>query len=404
MNSEFFKIATRNLQKRKLRSSLTLLGVFIAITTIFVLTSLSLGLQMAVEKQFEQLGADKIYVMAGGTMESGGVGSNVVLTEEDLKVVEKVQGVKDAGAYVIGNAKIGFANQVRFAMVLGSEPEDMKMFEQGGGFGEIAEGRSLEKGDSKYVNIGSQYKYNKFFSRPVELGDEIEINDVKYKVKGIMEPIGNPQDDRNIYLPLDEFRELFNISERIDTMIVQTEKGEDVKDIAEKIDKKLMRHRDVDEKTRDYSLLTPEELLKTFNSVLGIITIFLVGIGGISLIVGGIGVANTMYTSVLERTKEIGVMKAVGAENDDIRNIFLIESGILGLFGGIIGVISGILTSKFLEYIAVNYIGTNLLQAAIPPYLIIGCLCFAFFVGAVSGTMPAIRASSIKPVNALRYE
>ena len=165
-----------------------------------------------------------------------------------------------------------------------------------------------------------------------------------------------------------------------------------------------MNFRKVTDKTKDFSILTPEELLSSFASILSIVTGFLLGVAAISLLVGAIGITNTMYTSVLERTKEIGVMKAVGAKNSDILTIFLIESGLLGLTGGVIGVLLGMGIGKVIEYIAVHQLQTNLLQVVFPVYLIAGCLIFAFLIGAISGTLPAYRASKIRPVVALRYE
>ena len=138
--------------------------------------------------------------------------------------------------------------------------------------------------------------------------------------------------------------------------------------------------------------------------MLNIITAFLAGVAAISLFVGGIGMANTMYTSVVERTREIGIMKAIGAKNREILYIFLIESGLLGLVGAGIGVLLGYSISKTIEYIAITQLNTNLLQAAAPLYLIFGCLVFGFVIGAVSGTLPAIQASKTNVVDALRYE
>jgi putative ABC transport system permease protein len=140
------------------------------------------------------------------------------------------------------------------------------------------------------------------------------------------------------------------------------------------------------------------------STVLNMVQVFLIGIAAISLIVGGIGIMNTMYTSVLERTKEIGTMKAVGAKNSDILFIFLSESGLLGLIGGIMGVVLGLGISKTVEIIAVTSLNTTLLKAAVPGYLVIGCLSFAFLIGALSGTIPALTASKLKPADALRYE
>lgn len=206
-------------------------------------------------------------------------------------------------------------------------------------------------------------------------------------------------------MPLDDFREAFPSSnESIDAIVVQVNEGVDIKETAEKAKKKLMLERGVDEKTTDFVVRTPEELLGTFNTVLNILTSFLLGVAAISLLVGGIGVANTMYTSVIERTKEIGVMKAVGARNKDIVQMFTIESGLIGLGGGAMGVIFGITASKIIEFIAQKQLGTTLLQVSINPSLIIGCLIFAFVIGALSGSAPAFRASKISPVEALRYE
>jgi len=130
----------------------------------------------------------------------------------------------------------------------------------------------------------------------------------------------------------------------------------------------------------------------------------LVGIAAISLLVGGIGIMNTMYTSVLERTKEIGTMKAVGAKNSDILFIFLFESGLLGLVGGAIGIGIGIGLGEGAEYIASVGLGTNLLQAVFPWYLILGALLFSFLIGTLSGIFPAMQAAKLKPADALRYE
>jgi len=166
----------------------------------------------------------------------------------------------------------------------------------------------------------------------------------------------------------------------------------------------LRKSRGVTEKNQDFSILTPEELLESFGNILAIITSFLGGIAAISLFVGAVGIANTMYTSVLERTREIGIMKAVGAQNSDIMWIFLIESGLLGLVGACIGVGLGYGVGKTIEYIAINQLNTTLLQIAAPAWLIGGCLGFGFLIGAVSGTLPAIQASKTNVVDALRYE
>ena len=158
----------------------------------------------------------------------------------------------------------------------------------------------------------------------------------------------------------------------------------------------------VEEGKEDFGIQTPESILNTLNNILMVIQGVLVGIAAISLLVGGIGIMNTMYTSVHERTKEIGIMKALGAKNRNILLVFMIESGLLGLFGGIIGVSLGFGIAKLVEYVAFRYYESVLIQAQFSPMLLIGMLLFGFGVGAISGMFPARQAAKLKPVDALR--
>ena len=145
---------------------------------------------------------------------------------------------------------------------------------------------------------------------------------------------------------------------------------------------------------------TSEELIKSVNTILGVVQAIFIGIAAISLLVGGIGIMNTMYTSVLERTHDIGIMKAIGARNSDILSIFLLESGLLGLAGGAIGVLLGVGLSKLVEYFGSQSVG--MLQASFSWHLIGGALAFSFIVGMISGALPARQASRMHPVEALR--
>lgn len=403
MISDQFSLALKSIRKRKLRSSLTVIGIVISIATLFVLVSLSLGLQEGIEEQFRLLGADKFFVFPRGQLAGPGSGGAVQFTMNDVDAVDRVPGVKDISYWTAGNAKIEIDSQIRYVPVIGIPGDRSDVFEEMASY-VAEEGRLLRSGDSGVIMIGSQYKHNNLFRSPVSTGDDIEINGVDFKVKGVLEPIGNPGDDRLIYMPIEDFRILFDIPERVDQIIVQVVPGLDINTVAEKTEKKLRQSRGVSEREQDFRILTPEEILSSFGNVLNILTSFLVGIAGIALIVGGIGIANTMYTSVLERTREIGIMKSVGAKNSDILTLFLIESGLLGLIGGVLGVLVGISISKSIEYIALNQLGTTLIQSAMPIQLIIGCLTFAFLSGAISGILPAYQASKTNTVDALRYE
>lgn len=402
MITDYFKLAMRNLQKRKLRTWLTMIGIFISIATIFMLVSLSLGLQNAVEEQFEVLGADKFFVQpATGFLGPPGSVGGVILTEEDVETLKNVRGVKQVAYYIAGNAKVEFNDVIRYHLVWGTTT-DTNLYIETGNL-EVEEGRFLNEKDSGVV-LGNHHKTKNLFGKPISVGNKITMNDQDFKVRGIMEVIGNPDDDRIILMDMDSAREFFDVPERVDWIVVQVDEGEDIGEVSERAEDKLMKTRDVTEDTQDFSILAPEELLGSFQNILNIVTAFLAGVAAISLIVGGVGIANTMYTSVIERTNEIGVMKAIGAKNKDILMVFLIESGLLGLVGAIIGVGLGFSVSKGIEFIAINQLGTTLLQAASPIWLVLVSLGFGFIIGAISGTLPALQASKTNVVDALRYE
>ncbi|MDD5192053.1 MAG: ABC transporter permease [Candidatus Nanoarchaeia archaeon] len=406
MIADYFKIAVKSLKQKKTRSMLTLLGIFLAIITIFVLMSLSLGLNDFVNEQFQMLGGNIFFIQPKGQAGAPGAGGAVELTVDDANIVEKVNGVNRIAYAVVGNAKIGFDNKNRYYLAMGiplDNPDYIELFFDSMNLG-IDEGRILRAGDKKKVVIGYNYKYKNLFDKPVKTGNKIKINDVEFEVIGVLDAIGNPGDDQNLYISYDDAKELFNSGNRVDMIDVEIKTGEDLKTVADRVERKLIKFRNVDEKTVDFTVQTPEELLSAFDTILNILTAFLVGIGSISVIVGGIGIANTMYTSVLERNKEIGTMKAIGARNSDILLIFVIEAGILGLIGGISGVIVGIIIAKSIEYVAAAYIGSNIIRASLNPILIVGSLLFALLIGIISGLTPSYQASKLKPVDTLRYE
>jgi putative ABC transport system permease protein len=402
MIKDYSKLAIKNLRKRKLRSWLTIIGIVISMAVIFTLISLSLGLREAINEEFKMLGTDKLFISPKGTSGASGGGA-VEFTTADVDVIDKVQGVKDLSYAAMGNGEIEFGKQKKYFYVIGLPLDRIQLYIDSASI-KMDEGNIIQEGETGKIMLGYDYKYNKVFDNPIQTGDKVIINGKEFKVAGIAESIGNPSDDKNIYMSMGDFKLLFNSGDRVDSIIVQVDDEKNINEISDAINKKLIKFRGVTEKTKDFYISTPEELLASFDSILNIITVFLVGIAAISLLVGGIGIMNTMYTSVLERTKEIGTMKAVGAKNSDILWIFLFESGLIGLIGGTIGVLLGYGISKTVEIIAITALNTNLLKAAVPAYLVLGCLSFAFLIGALSGTIPALMASKLKPVDALRYE
>ena len=403
MIADSFLMAFRIIKKKRVRSFLTSIGIIISIATIFTLVSVSLGLEKAVGEQFRLLGTDKIFVQPRGQLAGPGTGGAVELTEDDVKVIEDIVGVKDLSYWAASPVEITFRDKKRFFTAVGFPLDRGDVFLESGAY-KIDEGRFLEEGDSGEVMLGHRYKYDNLFEKPLSVKDKLIINDKEFRVKIILQSIGNPGDDSLVLMSIEDLREISDVGDRVDMIIVQVENENEIKNIADRIKRALDRKRGVNDKTRDYNVLTPEELLSTFGDILGVITGFLLGVAAISLIVGGIGITNTMYTSVLERTREIGVMKAIGARNRDVMTLFLIESGLLGLAGGIIGILLGMGIGIGIEYISSTFWGISLLQVVFPWYLIVGCLAFAFGIGIVSGLVPSWKASKLNPVDALRYE
>ncbi|MBN2014349.1 MAG: ABC transporter permease [Candidatus Altiarchaeota archaeon] len=404
MIGDYIKLAIDGIKNRRLRSWLTMIGIFIGIIAVVSLVSLGQGLQKVIDEQFEMVGGDRIVISpgGGGTISSfGGMFSSAKLREGDLDVVSKVRGVDSALGLFTTTGKAKTDGEQKSIPIFGAptDPKQQKLLRQIDFF-VVNNGRYLEQGDKYKANVG--VRAGDYFDEDIGVGDRIEIEGIMFDVVGVNKKTGNPFHDRKVAIPIETAWELFNKSDEFSSIQVKVEKGSDVDEVAESIKEKLRRYRDVKEGEEDFSVETAENIVGVFKDVLSLVTLFLVGIAAISLIVGGIGIMTTMYTSVLERTDQIGIMKAIGARNEDILLMFIVEAGMLGLVGGMIGVILGLLTSIGAEYLVVNYGGIEIFRIYAGPDLIIGALVFSFLVGCFSGYLPASRASKMHPVEALR--
>jgi len=261
----------------------------------------------------------------------------------------------------------------------------------------------LKRGDGFKVVIGNNLAEDNIFQRDIKVGDKLVINGENFQVVGILGKSGFPPVDNALLIPQDRLKKLLGFEDKLSAIVAKA-KTENINQVADSVARNLRSLRNVDEGKEDFEVETPEHILQGFNTIFTIVQAVLIGIAAISLFVGGIGIMNTMYTSVLERTSEIGVMKAIGARNGDILFIFLIESGTLGLIGGFVGILLGIGFAKAVEIGSTAFFGTVLIQAQISPFLIIGSLLFSIIVGVIAGTFPAVQASKLAPVEALRYE
>lgn len=401
---DYFSLALNNLKRRRLRSWLTMIGIFIGIAAVVALISLGQGLQGYLTETFEMMGANKLIVMPGRGM-GGMMGGADKLTSEDLDAIKKTKGVDIVTEMVYGSSLIKFKDESKPTLVIGMPTDETaNIFKEMQGF-EPEQGRDLKEGDKDKVVIGFLVaKDEGFFDDGVNLRDKLIIQGKEFRVVGVMEQIGNPTDDSQVYIPLETAKEIFDKEDEIDMVYVQIKAGFEPNEVAENIKKELRKARDEKKGEETFSVQTFEQLLETFSNIFAVVQGVLVGIAAISLLVGGIGIMNTMYTSVLERTKEIGTMKAIGAKNSDILWIFLFESGLLGLVGGAIGILIGVGLAKGTEYVATTALGTPFLQASLPLYLIVGALAFSFLIGTASGILPAMQAAKLKPADALRYE
>lgn len=403
MIKDYFLLAFKSVSKRKLRSWLTMIGIFIGIAAVVALISLSQGLNQAVADQFQKLGSDKLMIQASGSS-FGPPGTAVAspLTKKDKEAIEKVKGVDLVVGRLIRNVKIEFNNQEIYSYVtsLPYDTTELALVIESNDY-QISEGRFFEKEKPYEAIIGAQFSQNAF-DKKVNLRNRLIIQNQQFQTIGILKKSGNPQRDNYLILPEETLREIINVKEDYDVLVVKVKSGENIDLVVDNINKQLRKTRNVEKGQEDFSVQSPQNLLNTLNNILLIIQGVLVGIAAISLVVGGVGIMNTMYTAVLERTKEIGLLKAIGATNKEIMSLFLIESGMLGLFGGIIGVLLGYLISKSVELIAFQIYESFLIRAEFSILLVIGSLLFSFFIGAVSGVFPARQAAQLKPVEALR--
>lgn len=404
MLKDEFRYAAKFLTHRKLRSWLTMLGIFIGIAAVVALVSLSQGLQVAIQEQFEKIGSDKIIISPKGSLSAGLESDVTQLTLRDKKRVEDIPSIDEVAVYLTGTGRLSLDDE-NVPVFIGTLPSDktrdlVREFYTT----EIEQGRTFRKGEAKII-IGDDFVRTRVLERELRLGDKILLNDVQFEVIGVMERIGDPGIDGGVLMDETQFRDLFDTDEdNAGTLIARVESTANIDLVAERIERSLRNGRGLDAGKEDFDVQTPEELIATFNVIFLIVQAVLIGIAAISLLVGGIGITNTMYTAVLERTNEIGVMKAIGARNEDVLKLFLFESGLLGLIGGAIGVALGMGIAKMVEILAAQAFGTPLIQAFFPSYLIIGSLAFAFVVGVASGVLPAYQAAKLQPVEALRYE
>jgi len=399
MLRDYVILAFKNIKKRSLRSWLTLLGIFIGVAAVVSLISLGEGLEEAITGQFTAAGADKLTIQARGSI-FGPPGSTAVkrLEEKDFKAVAALKEMEIVTRRYLRITSAEYNEVKEFGFVISlPEPNDERLMILEFFQLKVAEGRFLEADDGNKIMLGNNFLTNDIFGKKIKLGTKILVNDKEFKVVGFLEKLSNPQFNSIIFMNEEVMKDLIGIGDDIDIIVGQVKKIENIELTKEKIEKALRKTRNVDKGEEDFTIETPQQAAESFGVILGLIQAVVVGLASISLLVGGIGIANTMFTAVLERKRE-----AIGARNETIMLLFLLESGSLGFIGGLIGVILGVTFTEFVVFVGGTIFGSGLLHAQYSPVVIIGSLFFGFFVGTISGIIPARQAAKLRPVEAIR--
>jgi len=402
--TEYFKIAIRNLRTRRLRSWLTILGVMIGVFLIVSLLSLSEGIKTAILSQLRMMGKDLVMIMPGGDV--GNLLTTMLggaeLSDENIKAVKKTKGVEFVVPINWKAEIIRHKGEKKTVLLYRNDWENaLDIYINDMGWS-LAKGRWPVPGKKELV-VGSLVPEEIF--PDLKVGDEAIIKGRKFKIVGILNSVGSKQDDLMVGVDSKIFKQITGERKGAKFAFAKIKNGYPVDKVIDEIKENLEKteKRKAGEDAPSFTVLTSEKVTNVVGNIMAIIQAAIFALASVAIIVGGIGIMNTMYTSVHERIKEIGIMKAVGAKNSIISLIFLIESGTFGMVGGIGGTILGIGLAKIVE-LYFQFHPYLYLRASMDPGLIIFSLVFSFLVGCLSGYLPARSASKLNPVQALRYE
>lgn len=392
---ELLKLALSSLRSNKLRSGLTTLGIIIGVFAVILLVSIGSGLQKYITDQISGLGSNLIFVIpgrVGGARTPGGQQTNKLVLNDAKQLEVKLKDIAEIGPIIQKSTTVKFENKTsKGVSILGTTanyPTIVKTEIEKGRYFSLAQ----DKAGAKVALLG-QTTWTNLFGKNNPLGQKISISGTRYTVIGVVKKRGSTfgiDQDNTVIVPILATQRQFGAT-NINTIYLSANKPELVNLVTSSAKKILLRRLTED----DFTIQTQEQTLSTITNITNILTIALGGIATISLIVGGIGVMNIMLVSVTERTKEIGLRKALGAKRKDILSQFLLEAIILSLIGGIVGIIFGLGASFAL---AIFFISEVTLWSVILAFL------FSVVIGVVFGIAPAIRASKLSPIEALRYE
>jgi putative ABC transport system permease protein len=415
---ESFIIAIRSLAANKLRSALTMLGIIIGVGSVITLMSVGQGAQAMITSSFEQMGTNVLNVIprspevsqSGQGPDSAGVVIAPTLTMDDVKALEKVPSTLAIAPVNNNIAQVTFGGTSKQARVYGSSPGYQIIGNYSVASGQFITETNVDSRDMVVV-LGSEVA-QALFGPDNPIGQKVKMKEQRFTVTGVLKSKGGAvfgfSMDDIVITPITTYQaKLFSQQtargvDAVETISIQATSSEVTDEVTKNVEDILRkRHHITDVAKDDFAVENQAQQIQTVQQVFSIFTIVLGAIASISLLVGSIGIMNIMLVSVTERTREIGIRKAVGAKRWDILVQFLLEAATLSLAGGIIGIIGGWLLALVISLI--NFSGVTL-QAVVSPTIIILAISVAIVIGLASGTYPALRAARMNPIDALHYE
>jgi len=404
MKKVYFKIAFQNLKGRPLRSWLTILGIVIGVFLVVSLLSLSEGLKGSIMQELKMMGGDLIMIMPGDmdnimtTFISGNE-----LSQNDIEAIRRAEGVEAVIPTAWAGEVVRYQGISQNVFIFGSPWEtSVSIYQENMGWN-LVEGEWPEP-NRRQVIVGDLVAQD--LLPGLKTGDRIQIRGQSFEVAGILRSLGNRQDDSMIALDWSDFQSVFGRQDGSSMVVARINQSYSVEEVEENIRLQLesTQRRARQDEAPAFSVITSDKASDMVGNIMGVIQLAVFFFAGIAVLVGAIGITNTMYTSVYERTKEIGILKAVGAKRKDIIAIFLIESIIIGFAGGLVGVILGSGLAWSVKYIVPLSRPVFHIQTTVTLFLMLFGLLFGAGVGGLAGYFPARRAANLRPVQALRYE
>lgn len=400
--SDLMRESLRAILSNKTRSGLTVLGIVIGIASVIAMVSIGQGTQSMITSTIQNLGSNLLTIMPGAVMEGGmslGRGTVQTLKTEDVSVIQGVSGVKYVSPEVSRRYQIISSVGLNTNSSVMGVSEDYlsvrNMTINNGSYFTESQMNNL----SKVAVLGSN-AVSDLFGDTDPIGKTIRINKVTFRVIGVFETKGssgfNNLDDM-VFVPLMTMQKILTGNEYLSDIVVQVEDKNMMTQVQSDLTFALAEKHQVDPQSPDFSVISQADILSSLNQVTTTFTLFLAAIAGISLIVGGIGIMNMMLTNVTERTREIGLRKAIGAIKRDIVLQFLSEAIILTSIGGIIGIILGYLLS-----ILVGKVMS--ITTVVTPSAILLAFGVSAGIGIIFGYYPSRKAANLNPIDALRYE